>query len=375
MTTTETRYDTANPVDDRYAPPLTGEIEALRAVLEDGRLSGGAVNLPVYETALADYFGVRRALAVSSGTTAIDAALVAMGVGPGAEVLVPATAVGPTAMPILTRGATPVIVDTQPGSLALDPADVERKISRRTKAALVLPLWGYPNDERAAAAVLQQAGVPIVEDACQAHGTRIGGRHAGTIGRVGALSTHDRKLVATGEGGFLLTDDEELADRIDHYTHLGHLKSAVHGTNFKLGGLAAAVGLVRLGQLPRQLARRAANARRILDALPLDGLLRELVYGEDDTPNYYSLVLIAHARQAEIGAALASAGLPPDSIRWGYRPLYHRPLFSAYATACPNAEAFAASTFQLPVHPGLDDATLEWMAGQVAAIARGGNRS
>lgn len=370
--TTSLSYDARRPVDDRYSPPVCGELAAIRDVIEDGRLSGGAAVLPIYERELAGWFGVKRAIAVNSGSSALHAALVALGVEPGTEVIVPATAPLPTVMPVLTCGATPVIVDTLPGSLALDPADVARKLTARTRAAITLPLWGYPADDRQVAELLAPTGVSIIEDACQAHGTRIVGRYAGTIGRVGCFSTHDRKLLSTGEGGFVTTNDAELAERIDNYTHLGHLRGTTHGVNYKLAGPLAAIGLRRLGQLADQIEQRRRNARQILDALPANGRLRELPIGDDDAPNYYNLVLVAESNAAVVAAELAASGIPPDSVRYGYRPLYGQPLFRAYATDCPNAEALAATTLQLPVHPGMSEETVKWVAQRVAEIARKG---
>ncbi|MGI8446689.1 MAG: DegT/DnrJ/EryC1/StrS family aminotransferase [Streptosporangiaceae bacterium] len=368
--TADALFDAAHPVDDRYAPPACGEVAAIADVLADGRLSGGAPILPVYEQALAAWFGVRRAVAVNSGTSALHATLASLGVHGGDEVLVPATAPIATAMPILTCGAVPVIVDTAPGSLALDASDVAARLSPKTKAALTLPLWGYPADDTAAATVLGAAGVPIVEDACQAHGTKVRGRYAGTQYQAGCFSTHDRKLLATGEGGFVLTDDEELAERIDYYTRLGHLKGQVHGVNYKLAGPLAAIGLRRLGGLAGQLTARRAHAARLLDALPEEGALSELAYGQQDAPNYYNLVLAAATRSAESAAAgFAAAGLPPDSIRFGYRPLYAQPIFARYAATCPNAEALCATTIQLPVHPGMSETALGWAADRIRAFA------
>ena len=283
--TTEIAFSTQRPVDDRYAPPAAGELDEIAEVLTDGRLSGGALVLPVYEQDLATWFGVNRAVAVNSGSSALHATLISLGVRAGDEVLVPATAPIATAMPILTCGATPVIVDTAPGSLAMDPADVQAKLTPKTKAAISLPLWGYPADDTAAAALLAAAGVSLIEDACQAHGTKVRGRYAGTGHRAGCFSTHDRKLLSTGEGGFVLTDDEDLAERIDFYTHLGHLKGQVHGVNYKLAGPLAAIGLRRLRGLETQLRSRRANAARLLAALPEGGALAELPYGELDTPN------------------------------------------------------------------------------------------
>lgn len=240
----------------------------------------------------------------------------------------------------------------------------------RTKAAITVPLWGYPTGNTDAQHVLADAGVPWIEDAAQAHGTRVGGRYAGTIGTIGCFSTHDRKLVSTGEGGFVLTDRADLYERIEHYTRLGHLRGKTHGVNYKLAGPLAAIGLHRLARLPDQLATRRANAHRVLDALPDGGRLAELAYGHGDEPNYYNLVLTVDGLGVPMACRFADAGLPPDSIRYRYRALYQQPLFAPYARPCPNAEYLATATIQLPVHPGLSQPALEWIAGWVATIAQ-----
>ncbi|MGH8906461.1 MAG: DegT/DnrJ/EryC1/StrS family aminotransferase [Egibacteraceae bacterium] len=162
--------------------------------------------------------------------------------------------------------------------------------------------------------------------------------------------------------------------RNSSYTHLGHLRGHAHGVNYELAGPITAIGLRRLRLLDKQLDQRRRRAQRILRRLPPDGLLRELVYGGQDRPNCYSLVLTARDHAQAVAAGLASIGLPPDSIRHGYRPLYHQPIFQAYAAECQNAEALIAATVQLPVHPGMPEPTVEWVAGRVAAIARKGTR-
>ena len=362
-------FDQDHPVSDRYAPAECGELAEIVEVLLDGRLSGGAPIIARYEQALARYFGVAHAVAVNSGSSALHAALHALGVGPGTEVIVPAVAPLPTAMPVLTAGATPVIVDVLPGSLALDPDDVGRVLTSRTRAAISVPLWGYPADTQASEVMLAEAGVPLIEDAAQAHGTQVRGRHAGTLGVLGCFSTHDRKLLSTGEGGFVLTDHPDLFEHIEHYTRLGHLRGQTHGVNYKLAGPLAAIGLRRLAHLDDQLTVRRARARRILDALPQDGPLAELAHGPADSPNYYSLVLTTGVPDPTIAQRFTAAGLPPDSIRYGYRPLYHQPIFAPYARPCRNAETLTAATLQLPVHPGMTEAELRWVTQWVAEFS------
>jgi len=368
---TTAEFSSLRPIPDRFFPAPGGELEALREVLGSGRLSGGAEIVAEYERALAGWLGVRRVIAVNSGSSALHASLVAAGAGPGTEVLVPATAPLPTALPVLTCGATPVIVDVSSAGLALSPDDVAAKITGRTVAAISLPLWGYPVDDRPAKQILDQVGVPLIEDACQAHGTRLAdGGYAGTFGTAGCFSTHERKLLATGEGGFVVTDDDEFGEKVDFYTHLGHLRGD-HGVNYKLAAPLAAIGLRRLDGLAEQLQARATIAGRLREALPEGGVLSELPIADGAAANYYSMVLAAEpGHAARVAAGFAEAGLPPDSVRFGYRPLYDRPRFRPYTAACPNAEALAASTVQLPAHPDLTCDAVGWTAATIARLGQ-----
>jgi perosamine synthetase len=363
-----TIFDAQHPVDDRYHPTESGEVGVLAELLDQGQLSGGASIVTAYERALQRFFEADYAVAVNSGSSALHAALVALGVGPDTEVILPAVAPLPTALPILTCGATPVIVDVLPGTLAMDPDDVRRVITSRTRAAITVPLWGYPVDTSQAEAVLSEAGIVLIEDAAQAHGTCVSDHYAGTRGVIGCFSTHDRKLLSTGEGGFVLTDDPGLYERIEHYTRLGHLFGLSHGVNYKLAAPLAAIGMHRLRNLGDQLTTRAAHARHILDSLPETGRIRELAYRPGDKPNYYNLVLSTD-RPGSMPQRFAAAGLPPDSIRYGYRALYHQPVFNRFKRPCPQAERLAAATFQLPVHPGMTTAQLESVVRSVTNIA------
>jgi dTDP-4-amino-4,6-dideoxygalactose transaminase len=241
-------------------------------------------------------------------------------------------------------------------------------------AALSLPLWGYPAAVDPAVGVLTQAGVPIIEDAAQAHGTRIGGKYAGTLGVAGCFSTHDRKLLSTGEGGFILTSDVTLAEKARAFARLGHLTGRQHGVNYKLAAPLAAIGLRRLPELDTQIAARTANASSILSALPADCELAELTVETGDTPNYYCLVLrTVSSAASRISAALTNHGLCPDTVRWRYRGLHRQALFARWASPCPHADALIAATFQIPVHPGLSPATLRYIADAVRDAATEGD--
>jgi dTDP-4-amino-4,6-dideoxygalactose transaminase len=274
-------------------------------------------------------------------------------------------------MPLVAAGARPVVVDVMPDGLGFDPEDLRRKAGPGVRAALAVLLWGYPQDLDAALAVLDPLGIPLIEDACQAHGATIGGRGAGTIGRLGCFSTHDFKLLSTGEGGFVLTDDA-LAREIARYARLGRLDGIHTGFNFKLSALAAALGLHRLSLFDTRLARQRSNARRLVDRL--DGRVLDALATGAGESNYYSLVLLANLPPPAFdraARALAGFGLETDKLRFGYDLVYRRPLFQHTATPCPNAERLVARALQLPCHPGLGESEIDQIAALVSTtVAR-----
>ena len=329
----------------------------LTEVLETRQLSGTSDWVAQYENALATYFGLSYAVALSSGSAALHTALYILGAVDGAEVLIPATAPLPSLLPLLTAKARPVFVDTNPTDFGFDLEDLQRKITSRTKAALIVPVWGYPFSLRETLAVLNAAGIPLIEDIAQAHGTIIGGRKAGTWGTISCLSTHDRKLLATGEGGALLTNDKDLYLRAKQFSQLGYMDGQSYGVNYKLSTLQCALGLSRLPYLNMQIQQRRANAHFIAQALTNHLYMQELPIPERCEPNYYSLVLYLFAQREQVRRFiifLDEKGIPSDVTRYGYDVAYHRPLFRPFFQGmCPHAEALVRSITTIPVHPDI----------------------
>lgn len=348
-----------------------GDLGALAEAFLSASLSGESDLVPRYETALARTFGSAHAVAVNSGTAALHLGLLAVGAGEGTDVLVPAIAPLPSLLPILAAGARPVVVDISADHLGFDPDGLARSITPRTRAALAVLLWGYPQDPGPALAVLEAHGVPMIEDACQAHGSRMASGLAGRVGRIGCFSTHDFKLLSTGEGGFALTDDGDLAAFMRRFGRLGGLDGRGPGLNYKLSGPAAALGLHRLPLLEPRVQKRRAMAKRLVSLLTTD-LVSELPAVRYGAPNYYSLVLCAKLGaegMARMLRRLASRGLLTDQARFGYDLVYRRPMFAGLHRACPNAEQLLGQTFQLPCHEGLSDADLVDMARAVSDAA------
>ncbi|MCK9903557.1 hypothetical protein CC117_29060 [Parafrankia colletiae] len=350
--------DTAHPLLDE-----TDTAEVL-AALSSGDLSGTAPVVAVYERALADRFGVHRAVACSSGTAAVHLSLLAADVGAGDEVIVPATAPVMTAMPVLAVGARPIFADvTDSASFALSLSDVRGRLTSRTRAIVSVAMWGYPADGEALAALCTRRGLTLIEDAAQAHGTRTGSRLVGTRGHLGAFSTHLRKLITTGEGGFLLTDDETTADRLVALRNAGKAATGGQfgrsfGLNFKLPAMSAALGLRQLARLDQRVTARRTIRDRLAAALEsMDGVKPFPV--RDGTPNGYATLLLADDAHLAVVLAeeLAQAGFVSDPRRYGYRPLYDYDAFADVpADACPNAAQLCSRLVSLPCHEGVTPA-------------------
>jgi perosamine synthetase len=250
----------------RLAWPDVGqaEAEAVAEVLESGQLTMGP-KVAEFERALAEACGVEHAVVVSSGTAALHLAVLALGIGPGDEVVVPAYTFPATANVVALAGARPVLVDVDPETMNLDPARVE--IGPKTKGIIAVDIFGRP-------ARIEQLPdeVPVLEDAAGALGGRHHGRPCGSLGALGCLSFHPRKIVTTGEGGAVTTDDVELADAVRRMRHHGiephgDFEIVQPGLNYRLSDILCAVGIPQLARLDELLAERARIAAAYTERL------------------------------------------------------------------------------------------------------------
>lgn len=287
-------------------PPLTDD--TAKAVVHQ---LGAAVSIPDrsgvvadLEDALADYFGVRHAVLTSSGTAALHSAYVANYIEPGDEVIVPAYTFPATVTPLLHLGAVPVLADSdETGNISV--ADVAARITPKTTAIMVTHLWGVPADMHGLCALADEHGLALMEDGSHAHGATVRGQKVGTFGRLGAFSMNGPKPLSAGEGGFVLTDDDEVFYRLllhGHYNkrckteipanHPLH-QYAVTGMGLKLRihPLAASIALDQLGHLDEYLAGRAAIARHLCAQLGELPSIAAPVIPEGANPSWYGLPL------------------------------------------------------------------------------------
>ncbi len=341
----------------------------MREALSERWLSGTAQAIDRYELALGKLFGSSHAIATSSGTGALHCALHALGASTK-RVLVSALAPIPTLLPIITAGATPLFVDCEKDNFSFDLEDLSRCFSEDVVACISVQLWGYPCLSNGVLELLRSQSIPLIEDAAHAHLTREVAGLAGTVGQIGCFSTHDRKLLATGEGGFCITNDDSLTEQIRRLVALGLMDGVHHGFNYKLSALQAALGTFRLQWLDWQVQKRTATAHKLLSAIGSQ-TLAELPIPEGAKPNYYNLVMrfidTSPDQVRDFIAALDQSGVSSNVLRYNVRPAYQYPLFARWQRRCPNAEALMSTITTFPVHPEITDEHVAYIGQQVSA--------
>jgi perosamine synthetase len=360
-------------ISDRVPAAFDTDSEAILDVLRRGQLSGKADIVAEYEAALAQEFGARFAVAVSSGSSALMAGLYASGVRPGDRVLVSALAPPPTVMPILVLGAQPVFVDCLRDSFDFDMQDLAGK-SEGARAVLAVHLWGYPTALAELRAFADENRVALIEDAAQAHYSWLDmGGFAGTVGDFGCFSTQERKLLSTGEGGFVLTDEEARRDALRNYITIGGVGGNGFGINGKLAALPAGLGRSRLAHARAEAAIRRERLERLRPALAR-ATVREMACTGDAALNGYAMVLMAPSAAA--GAALSrrleEAGIPSEVTRYSVTVAYEKMAFRQWRTPCPNAESLVARLATVPVHSGLSEAELDLIHSVIERSGRPG---
>lgn len=349
----------------RLAWPDVGaeELAAVAEVLESGMLTMGA-KVPELEELVAAACGVPHAVAVSSGTAALHLAMLALGIGPGDEVVVPAYTFPATANAVELCGAKAVLCDVDPGTFNLDLARLPAALSPRTKAVLAVHLFGRPLDWDALAELVPD-GVALVEDAAGALGASYGGRPCGSLGILGCLSFHPRKIVTTGEGGAVTTADAELADAVRRLRHhgiatRGEFDIPQPGLNYRLADILCAVGIPQLRRLEELHAARGRVAAGYTERLR--GLVATPGAGEGDRHGWQAYV-VSLDRRDEALAALREQGIEAQIGTYALHRL------SAYRDqgVFPGADAAFERALALPFHTKLTDADLDRVAAALAA--------
>ncbi len=349
----------------RLARPDVGaeEAAAVAEVLESGQLTMGPKVVEL-EEGLARACGVEHAVAVSSGTAALHLAVLALGLEPGDEVIVPAYTFPATANVVALAGARPVLVDVDPETMNLDPGRVYDAVTPRTRAVLAVHLFGRPLDWEALGSAVSPE-IALIEDAAGALGARWQGMPCGGLGTMGCLSFHPRKIVTTGEGGAVTTSDAELAASIRRLRHHGLDPGAdivQPSTNYRLADILCAIGIPQLRRLDELLAERTRIAAGYTERLA--GMVEVPDADEGDTHGWQAYV-IRLDRRREAMETLRAEGI---EVQIGTYALHH---LSAYRDQgpFPGADETFERALALPLHSRLTESDLDRVAEGIARFA------
>ena len=360
------------------ARPILGEDDfaAVKEVLASGMLAQGP-KVKAFEDAFAADLGRKHGIAVANGTAALHIALLAHGITQGQEVLIPPLTFFATASTVLFCGAKPVFVDIDRASYNMDPTKVVGAMTRKTAAILPVHLYGQTAEMDPILEAAAERGIPVIEDAAQAAGAEYHGKRAGKLGATACFSFYPTKNMTTGEGGMIVTDDDDVAAKSRLLRSHGEASKYQHvalGYNYRMTEIAAAIGLVQLRKLGGWVKQRRANARALTKGLDgIEGLVPPSE-GNWMVHAYYQYVVRREdafpRSRDEIVQDLTEDGI-------GCRPSYPMPLYKQKALRdlklrgrCPVAEAVIPGLFELPVHPGVGPADIERIVAAVEDVAR-----
>lgn len=364
-------------------PLLDGnEKKYLNECIDSGWISSEGPFVERLERDFAARVGRRFGVAVANGSVALDTAVKALDLGPGDEVIIPAFTIISCAAAVVRAGAIPVLVDCEPDTWNIDVDEVERKITPRTRAVMAVHIYGLPVDMDALLAITQPRGIKVIEDAAEAHGQTCRGRPCGSFGEMSIFSFYPNKHVTTGEGGIIVTDDDELAARSRSLRNLCFIpgRRFIHeelGWNFRMSNLQAALGCAQLERLDTFITRKQQMGRRYNELLAdVSGIHRPLTKTAWATNIYwvYGLVL-DDAVPFDADAAirrLAALGIGCRPFFW---PMHEQPVFQRMGLFArdghPVSERLARRGFYLPSGLALTQSQIERVADAVRQVMAG----
>ena len=365
------------------------DIKAVLDVLRSDWLTTGP-KVFEFEQAFADYVGAQETVAVCNGTAALHAAMYAIEIGPGDEVIVPAMTFASTANCVVFQGGTPVFSDVDPGTLLIDPTSVEAQITQRTKAIIAVDFAGQPCDYDSLRALADRHGLTLVADACHSLGGSYKGFPVGSLAKLNTFSFHPVKHITTGEGGMIATDNPKLDKRMRVFRNHGittdHRQREALGSwfyemidlgyNYRITDFQCALGLSQLNKLSSWVARRQEIARRYDTAFADVSEIEPLDVRKDLTHAYH-LYVVRHkleklqVERAKIFAAIRAAGI---GVNVHYIPVHLHPFyrnrFSTGPGMCPVAEATYERILSLPLYHGMTDDDVDTVIQSVSNVIR-----
>lgn len=349
--------------------PILGkdELKEVISIVKKGALTSaanvGGKNVQEFEKLASKFVKAKYAIAVNSGTAAIQAALLAQNIKSGDEVLLPSFTFVATANAVISTGAKPVFVDILKENYTMDPIDLKKKITRKSKIIIPVHLYGnvaYMNELNE---IARKNNLKIIEDAAQSLGSTFKGKHAGTFSELGCYSMYPAKVMTAGEGGFIVTNSKKLSDKLRMIRNHGMLHgydTRVFGLNLRLPELSAAIAKIQIKKLPSFLAKRRKNAK-LLSELLSDLKINIPKERKNEKVNWY-LYTIALNNRNKIIKKLNSKGI--GAVAYYPTPVHKTPFYNK-KIKLPITDWAASRVLSLPIHPNVTTKNIEFIAKTV----------
>ncbi len=351
------------------------ELDAIREVMDSKFLTEGDQTRE-FEKRIAEYIGVKHAIAVTSCTTALELALQVAGIKKGAEVVVPDFTHPATALPVLSAGAEPVLVDVSDQSYNIDFGSARLGLSRRTRCVMPVSLFGRPVDQEGLAEFLHRRQLVVIEDAACSLGAEVNGKKVGTLADMTCFSFHPRKILTTGEGGMLVTDNDEYAEIARSIKSFGFgprrgtMRGIRRGSNYKMSNILAAIGLVQISKFEKMLAERIKRAR-IYNELLIGNesiQLPNIPDGVKCTYQSYCVSLKRDGIRDQVKQRMLEKGI---EVQIGTYALHLEPVFArAKRTRLVKSLKVFRNTLTLPLHNELRREDQERVCAELEATIR-----
>lgn len=352
--------------------PLVGkeEISEVTSILKNGALTSsanqGGKYVQKFEKTASSFVKSKYAIAVNSGTAALQAALYALDIKKGDEVIVPSFTFVATANAVVSTGAKPVFADILKENYTLDPADVKKKITKKTRAIIPVHLYGNVADIEKFSEISKKNNIPIIEDAAQSLGSTYKGKHTGTFFEMGCYSMYPAKVMTAGEGGFIVTNNKTLRDKLLMIRNHGMVHgydTKIFGLNLRLPEINAAIANIQMKKLSKFLKIRKSNAT-LLSKLLSDLKIQLPLSRKNENVNWY-LYTIATNKQTQLLKKLNQKGINAAS----YYPIpVHKTPFYKLKTKLPVTDWAASHVVSLPIHPKVTKKNIEYIAKTVSEI-------
>ncbi|MGC4057576.1 MAG: DegT/DnrJ/EryC1/StrS family aminotransferase [Chitinophagaceae bacterium] len=354
-----------------YEPSLTGnEKKYVSECIDSTWISSKGKFVSQFESEFAKYIDVKYATTVANGTVALHLALIALGIGPGDEVIVPTLTYIASVNAIRYCGAHPVFVDSLTGTWQLDPADVRKKITPQTKAVMAVHLYGQSADMAVLRSICDEHNLFLIEDCAEAIGTKFDGKHVGTFGDISTFSFFGNKTITTGEGGMVVTNDETLFDRSVHFKGQGLAKHRqywhdVIGYNYRMTNICAAIGVAQLEQIDVFTSKKKAIAARYAAAFKNTSV--EFHQEAPGTEHSYWMctILVQESKDRDaLRDFLMEKGIETRPM---FYPVHTMPMYSEKFQKHKTAEDIAWRGINLPSYPGLSEEQQQFVIDSIKA--------